>query len=66
MTVLGIRSQMLWNTTAYLKMITLSIDLQGKPENIHHAGGEDINHVSGNARFVTTEFAVSDLFFSDS
>jgi hypothetical protein len=38
MTVLGIRSQMLWNITAYLKMITLSIDVQGKPENNHHTG----------------------------
>jgi Ca2+/Na+ antiporter len=35
MIVLGTRNQMLWNTTAYRKMITLSIDVQGKPENNH-------------------------------
>jgi hypothetical protein len=32
MTVLGIRSQMLWNITAYLKMSTLSIDVEGEPK----------------------------------
>ena len=29
---------MLWNTNAYLKMITLSIDVQDEPENNYHAG----------------------------
>ena len=38
MTVLGIRSQILWNSNAYRKMITLSIDVQSEPENNNHTG----------------------------